>query len=261
MRIASLGSGSRGNATLVQHRETTLLVDNGFSLKQFAERLRRLDLEINHIDAVFLTHEHSDHSSGVERLCSTHGIPLWTTVGTARAALAPGFDFNSLIAGRQVTIGDIEILPVTVPHDASEPLQFVFHQLDSGCRVGVLTDTGHITSHIVEAFDRLDGLLLEFNYDPDMLANGPYPEMLKQRVGGDHGHLSNHQSLELLRRIDTASLGCLVAAHISEKNNRPDIVGELIRQLDGLPEPVIANQDSGFGWIDIQGPGSFAGAR
>ncbi len=251
MRIASLGSGSRGNATLIQHRATTLLVDNGFSLKQFASRLQRLELEIGQIDAVFLTHEHADHSSGVERLCSNHGIPLWTAVGTARAALAPGFEFNSLVAGQQVVVGDIEVLPVTVPHDASEPLQFVFHQIDNGKRIGVLTDAGHGTSHMVEAFSRLDGLLLEFNYDPDMLASGPYPEMLKQRVGGDHGHLSNRQSMELLRRIDTRALGCLVAAHISEKNNRPDIVGELIRQLDDVPEPVIADQDSGFGWIDI----------
>lgn len=251
MRIASLGSGSRGNATLVQHRDTTLLVDNGFSLKQFVSRLQRLDLDIQQIDAVFLTHEHGDHSNGVERLCSNHGIPLWTAIGTARAALGSGFEFNSLIAGQHVVVGDIEVLPVTVPHDASEPLQFIFHQIDNGKRIGVLTDTGHITSHIVEAFDRLDGLLLEFNYDPDMLANGPYPEMLKQRVGGDHGHLSNHQSLELLRRIDTRQLGCLVAAHISEKNNHPDIVGQLLEQLDDLPEPVFADQETGFGWIEI----------
>ena len=203
MRIASLGSGSRGNATLVQHRDTTLLVDNGFSLKQFSRRLQRLALEPAHIDAILLTHEHGDHSGGVERLCASHGIPLWTAVGTARAALPPEFGYHSLVAGEAVVIGDIEVLPVTVPHDASEPLQFIFRQPDNGRRFGLLTDTGHITSHIVEAFDRLHGLLLEFNYDPDMLANGPYPDLLKQRVGGRHGHLSNFQSMELLQSIDT----------------------------------------------------------
>ena len=249
MRIASLGSGSRGNATLVQHRETTLLVDNGFSLKQFHRRLQRLGLEAGRIDAVLLTHEHGDHSGGVQRLCANHGIPLWTTVGTARAALTPEFEFHSLVAGQRVAFGDIEVLPVTVPHDANEPLQFVFHEVDNGRRLGVLTDAGHITRHMIEAFDRLDGLLLEFNYDPGMLENGPYPEMLKQRVGGNHGHLSNQQSLELLERIDTRNLVCLIAAHISEKNNHPDIVGELIRQLDGVPEPVLASQDGGFDWI------------
>ena len=251
MRIASLGSGSRGNATLVQHGDTTLLVDNGFSLKQFTRRLQRLELEPQHIDAVLLTHEHGDHSGGVQRLCASHGIPLWTAVGTARAALEPGFEFHSLVSGRCVTIGGIEVLPVTVPHDASEPLQFIFRQLDNGKRFGLLTDTGHITSHIVEAFDRLDGLLLEFNYDPDMLENGPYPEMLKQRVGGRHGHLSNEQSLGLLQEIDTGGLVCLIAAHISEKNNTIDIVDKLIRGLDDVPEPVLANQEAGFDWINL----------
>ena len=251
MRIASLGSGSRGNATLVQHSKTTLLIDNGFSLRQFTQRLQRLELEPRDIDAVLLTHEHSDHCGGVERLCGNHQIPLWTTVGTARAALTPGFEYQSLLAGQAVVIGDIEVIPVTVPHDANEPLQFIFHQLDNGKRLGILTDAGHITSHIVDAFDGLDGLLLEFNYDPDMLANGPYPEMLKQRVGGSHGHLSNLQSVELLQQIDTSRLNCLIAAHISEKNNTADIVGRLLHEQQQLPPAVLASQDQGFDWITI----------
>jgi phosphoribosyl 1,2-cyclic phosphodiesterase len=251
MRIASLGSGSRGNATLVQYRDTTLLVDNGFSLKQFTRRLERLEIELDAIDAVLLTHEHGDHSGGVERLCARHEIPLWTAVGTARAALSPDFGYQRLVAGRAVTIGGIEIIPVTVPHDASEPLQFIFHQLDNGKRLGILTDTGHITRHIVEAFSCLDALLLEFNYDVEMLASGPYPEMLKQRVGGNLGHLSNDQSLDLLRQIDTDSLNCLIAAHISEKNNRSSIVDQLIRQIGDVPVPVLADQEAGFDWISI----------
>jgi phosphoribosyl 1,2-cyclic phosphodiesterase len=251
MRIASLGSGSRGNATLVQYRDTTLLVDNGFSLRQFRLRLDRLEVEPDSIDAVLLTHEHGDHSGGVERLCANHGIPLWTAVGTARAALSPGFEYQRLVAGHPVTIGGIEIVPVTVPHDASEPLQFIFHQLDNGKRFGVLTDTGHITRHIIDAFSSLDALLLEFNYDVDMLASGPYPDRLKQRVGGNLGHLSNEQSLDLLRQIDTGSLNCLIAAHISEKNNTAMIVDGLIRSVPDIPEPVLADQEAGFGWISI----------
>jgi len=251
MRIASLGSGSKGNATLVQHRETTLLVDNGFSLRKFMQRLDRFEIEPDAIDAVLLTHEHGDHSGGVERLCANYAIPLWTAVGTARAALAPGFEYNRLLAGHAITIGQIEVLPVTVPHDANEPLQFIFHQIDNGKRLGILTDTGHVTRHILDAFASLDALLLEFNYDADMLASGPYPESLKQRVGGNHGHLSNEQSLELLRRIDTSSLGCLSAAHISEKNNTTAIVDSLIRQLDEVPTPILADQDAGFDWISI----------
>ena len=251
MRIASLGSGSRGNATLVQYRDTTLLVDNGFSLRQFSQRLARLGLTPEAIDAVLLTHEHSDHSGGVERLCRAFGIPLWTAVGTARALFRADFDYLPLVAGTRVEIGDLEVLPVTVPHDASEPLQFIFRQADGDKRLGILTDAGHITAHIVEAFGGLDGLLLEFNYDPGMLASGPYPEMLKQRVGGNHGHLSNEQSIALLRRIDTRGLGCLIAAHISEKNNAPALVAGLLAQLEDVPAPVLASQDGGFDWITI----------
>ena len=251
MRLASLGSGSRGNATLVQHQDTTLLVDNGFSLRKFCQRLQRFNLLPEDIDAVLLTHEHSDHSGGIARLCSNHRIPLWTAVGTARAVLPPEFEYHSLIADQPISIGTIEILPVTVPHDANEPLQFVFREIDGGKQLGILTDTGHITSHIVKSFDRLNGLLLEFNYDPQMLENGPYPVALKQRVGGNLGHLSNLQSLELLQKIDTSALSCLVAAHISENNNSPSIVAELIGQLQHVPSPVLANQDEGFDWITL----------
>jgi phosphoribosyl 1,2-cyclic phosphodiesterase len=251
MRIASLGSGSKGNATLVQHANTTLLVDNGFSLKKFTQRLERFDIDPGSIDALLLTHEHGDHSSGAERLCARHAIPLWTAVGTARAALSPHFEYNRLTAGETITIGEVEVLPVTVPHDASEPLQFIFHQIDNGKRLGILTDTGHITPHIVDAFSRLNGLLLEFNYDVEMLDRGPYPEGLKRRVGGSLGHLSNEQSVDLLRRIDTTSLNCLIAAHISEKNNTTDIVDRMIQQLEQLPTPVLASQEVGFDWITI----------
>jgi len=228
-----------------------ILVDNGFSLRRFGQRLDRFEIDPGAIDALLLTHEHGDHSGGVERLCANYEIPLWTAVGTARAALSPQTEYHRLVAGHSVTIGDIEVLPVTVPHDANEPLQFVFHQIDNGKRLGILTDTGHITRHIEDAFNRLDALLLEFNYDARMLETGPYPHNLKLRVGGSHGHLSNEQSMDLLRRIDTSSLNCLIAAHISEKNNTADIVDRLIRQLDSVPPPVVADQETGFDWIAI----------
>ena len=249
MRIASLGSGSKGNATLVQYQQTTVLVDNGFSLRRFRQRLERFEMEPQAIDAVLLTHEHGDHSSVVERLCATYDIPLWTAVGTARAVLSPEFDYRRLVAGETIRIGALEVLPVTVPHDANEPLQFIFQQADQGKRLGILTDTGHVTRHIVDAFSALDALLLEFNYDADMLANGPYPDYLKQRVGGNLGHLSNDQSVDLLRRIDTSSLRHLIAAHISEKNNTTTIVDRMLRELDEVPPPVLANQETGFDWI------------
>ncbi len=251
MRVASLGSGSKGNATLVQQGNTTLMIDCGFSLRQCELRMQRLGIEPHSVDAILVTHEHSDHSAGVERLSRQYGIPLWTAVGTARAVFDSSVDFHRLIEGSEVRIGDIKVLPVTVPHDASEPLQFVFEHVATGKRFGILTDAGHITSHMIRCFSALDGLLLEFNYDEQMLEQGPYPPMLKQRVGGRHGHLSNNQSVELLSRIDRSALQCLIAAHISEKNNSPDRVAGVIGKVDQVPEPILASQNEGFGWIEI----------
>ena len=251
MQIASLGSGSKGNATLVKHESTTLLVDCGFSLKQFNQRLGRLELAPENIDAILVTHEHSDHSGGVLRLANTYKLPVWSTRGTARLAFDADFEYYDLRGGLAVSIGSLEILPVTVPHDAGEPVQFVFEGRSTGKKLGILTDTGHITSHITSAYDDLDGLLLEFNYDEVMLAQGPYPYSIKQRVAGDLGHLSNLQSMSLLRNINTRRLSCLIAGHISENNNSPDLVADELNQLTDIPAPVLASQNNGFGWISI----------
>ncbi len=251
MQIASLGSGSKGNATIVSHEKTTVMVDCGFSLRQFEQRLSKLGLSPYEIDAIFVTHEHSDHSSGVSRVSSKFNIPVWSTIGTARAVFDDSFNYCQVCGGEPAQIGCFEILPVTVPHDAGEPVQFVFCPVDSGKKLGILTDTGHITNHIINAYDNLDALLLEFNYDQAMLDMGPYPYPLKQRVSGDLGHLSNEQSIYLLRQINTTGLNCLIAAHISENNNSPGIVERQLNQLDFIPSPVLASQDSGFDWINI----------
>jgi len=251
MQIASLGSGSKGNATIVNHEDTTILIDCGFSLRQFEQRLARLDIEPEDINAILLTHEHSDHSNGVARLSSKFNIPVWTTVGTARAVFDQFFNYNEVCGGEATSIGCFEVLPVTVPHDAGEPVQFVFRDTSSGKRLGILTDTGHITSHIIKAYDHLDGLLLEFNYDQEMLDTGSYPYPLKQRVSGDLGHLSNEQSIYLLQRINTLSLNCLIAAHISENNNSLAIVEQQLRQIESIPSPILASQATGFGWTVI----------
>ncbi|MFT5663272.1 MAG: phosphoribosyl 1,2-cyclic phosphodiesterase [Gammaproteobacteria bacterium] len=251
MKIASLGSGSKGNATLVSDGDTNILVDCGFSLRQFEKRLALLHMNPGDIDAVLLTHEHSDHCGGVVRLSAKFDIPVWTTFGTGRAVFDNSADFNKLCGGHLIAIGSFDVLPVTVPHDAGEPVQFVFHHRPSSKKIGILTDTGHITSHIVAAYGGLDGLLLEFNYDETMLENGPYPFSLKQRVSGDLGHLSNNQSIGLLKEIDTQSLSCLIAAHISEKNNCLSIVEQQLSLLDNIPQPIMASQAAGFDWISV----------
>ncbi len=202
------------------------------------------------VDAILLTHEHSDHSGGVVRLANSYDIPVWATRGTARHVFEKDFCYHRLCGGQSVSIGGLNILPVTVPHDAGEPVQFIF-QDRGGKKLGILTDTGHITSHITNAYDGLDGLLLEFNYDPDLLDRGPYPYALKQRVSGNLGHLSNDQSLSLLRNTNTTQLSCLIAGHISENNNSHELLAEQLKQLNDIPTPILADQKVGFGWIVI----------
>jgi phosphoribosyl 1,2-cyclic phosphodiesterase len=255
MRVASIGSGSRGNGTIVQSGSTTLLVDCGFSAREATERLARRGVDPGDITAILVTHEHDDHVGGVGAFARRHGIPVWLTAGTGRA----GADtLGELQARREFsshepfTIADIAIEPIAVPHDASEPTQFVFS--DGQSRIGLLTDVGRATPHICRLLAGVEALLLEFNHDVAMLESGPYPPSLKARVGGTLGHLSNDQSSRLLGEIDTSRLRHLVAMHLSQQNNSPDIVRVAASQALGwAPEQIgIANQDDGFDWLDLR---------
>ena len=253
MRFASLGSGSRGNATLVEVGDTHIMLDCGFSCSEAQKRLARLDLEASDIDAILVTHEHSDHISGVARFSRRFGTPVWMTAGTA--AVHKGGELASLhvfSSHQKFSIGEIDIQPFPVPHDAREPCQFVFSS--SGIRLGVLTDAGSVTSHMVNALSRSDALLLEFNHDAKMLAEGPYPSSLKHRVGGDYGHLSNQQAVDLLEKLDTSQLQHLVIAHISEKNNCPERVWQALGTLlsdQGVTQIELAEQENGFSWRQL----------
>jgi phosphoribosyl 1,2-cyclic phosphodiesterase len=251
MQLASLGSGSKGNATLVRGPDGCLLVDCGFSFSQFQKRLARLDTDAGELRGLLVTHEHSDHGAGVARLAERLQLPVFTTVGTARCL---ELDRYEVIRGEdEFVLAGLKVRAVTVPHDAAEPVQFLFHEEGSDRRLGILTDSGHVSDHMVEVYAELDGLLLEFNYDDEMLDSGPYPYHLKQRIAGRHGHLSNRQSLDLLQRIDRQRLKRLVAAHLSEKNNHPDIVSALLDewQTSAACHTRIACQQQGFDWIDI----------
>lgn len=253
LRFASLGSGSRGNALLVEAGTTRLLVDCGFATREVAARLGRLGYGVEDLSGVLVTHEHADHARGVGSLARRAGIPVWMTPGThtsLASSAAPAVElFN---CHEPFAINDLCIEPYPVPHDAREPAQFVFG--DGVRRVGVLTDAGHITRHIETVLGGCDALVVECNHDSEMLQSGPYPPRLKARVGGDHGHLSNAQTAELLGRIDCSALQYVVAAHLSEQNNCPRRVREALGDaLDCAPEWInIADQDVGTGWCEIQ---------
>ena len=251
MRFASLGSGSKGNATIISQAGTTLLVDCGFSVRQTEKRLQRIGISARQLTAIIVTHEHGDHIGGVGAFATKYQLPIYATAGTAghlssAATLVKEFNSHDVFA-----INDIEITPFPVPHDAREPTQFVFS--DGAIRIGLLTDTGKITPAIERALSSCDALLLEANHDEQMLKNSQYPAWLKRRIAGDLGHLSNAQSAALLAKIDTARLKHIVAMHLSEHNNIADKVIALFASALHCEKKWIglAEQQAGFAFREI----------
>ena len=247
--MASLGSGSRGNGTLLATPATVVLVDCGFSLRDCLVRLARAEVDPATVDALLVTHEHADHIRGVAALANRFAIPVHATRGTLRtvAGLVPDLA-RPVDADVRFAVGDLDVLPVTVPHDAREPVQYVF---DHGAtRVGVLTDIGHLTPHVIAAYSGCHGLFLESNHDGDMLWNGSYPLRLKRRVGGDFGHLSNGQAVEFLQRLGRGALTHLVVGHVSEQNNERHRIEVAFAPFQAQLEVFrIADQAAGVDWI------------
>ncbi|WP_428422964.1 MBL fold metallo-hydrolase [Methylibium sp.] len=254
MRFCSLGSGSTGNATLVEARGTRLLIDCGFTLKELGLRLGRVGLAAANIDAVFITHEHGDHIGCALSLARRHRLPLWMSRGTWRAIGAPELDAGLLHFvrdGAPVVVGDLELAPYTVPHDAAEPLQLSCS--DGTHRLGVLTDAGSSTEHLLGALQGCDALLLECNHDRTLLAASSYPASLKARVGGRLGHLANDSAAEVLAACRHAGLRHVVAAHLSAQNNRPELAAAALAAALGAgpADIVVANASAGFAWLDL----------
>ncbi len=253
MRFAVLGSGSEGNALVVQVGQTRVLLDCGFSLSETVSRLARLGLLAEQLDGIVVTHEHSDHISGVARLARKFDLPVWLTHGTLRAQNAAFGELSvtEINPHAAFAIGDVEVQPYPVPHDAAEPVQYVFS--DGACRLGVLTDTGSATPHIEATLSGCHALVLECNHDVQMLADGDYPYSLKKRVGGRYGHLNNDDAAALLGRLDNSRLQHIVAAHLSQKNNVAELAVEALSRVSGFgPDQIaVATQDDGLDWREV----------
>lgn len=252
MRFASLGSGSEGNGLVVEVGETRVLMDCGFGLAESSTRLARLGLRPDDLSGIVVTHEHSDHIGGVGRLARKYKLPVWLTAGTlAMANDLGGVSVEVIDSHASFAVDALEIQPFPVPHDAREPVQFVFG--DGNRRLGVLTDVGCGTAHIEAMLARVDALVLECNHDAEMLENGPYPPSLKRRVGGRFGHLENGQSADLLGRLKHDRLRCVVAAHVSKRNNTAALAQRALAQvLECADEDVrVACQTTGFDWISV----------
>jgi len=250
IRFASLGSGSAGNALLVESDATCLMVDCGFGQRETLRRLARLEREPGDISGLLVTHEHGDHAGGVFPFARRYGLPVWLSHGTyvACRSLADGVDVQIIDSHRLFRIGVFDIQPYPVPHDAREPIQFVFS--DGTRRLGLLTDVGHITQHIRNTLSGLDALILECNHDTGLLAASNYPASLQRRIGGRLGHLDNQAAADLVRQIDSDRLQHLVAAHLSESNNSPDFAYQAISAALGTADERIglACQEKGFSW-------------
>jgi phosphoribosyl 1,2-cyclic phosphodiesterase len=258
MRFCSLGSGSGGNATIVEagdgSRRSRVVIDCGFSLREFEARLGRVGLAAEALDAVFITHEHGDHIGCAVTLARRYRLPIWMSHGTWRAIGAPELPGQLSFArdGESVAIGALQLTPYTVPHDAQEPLQL--RCSDGASDLGLLTDAGSITTHLLAHLQNCDALLLECNHDAAMLAASRYPESLKSRIGGRLGHLSNDTAARILAQCLHPRLRHLVAAHLSEQNNQPQLVrAALAAVAGGAPgDIVIADPAQGFGWLALR---------
>ena len=257
LRFRSLASGSAGNATLLEAddglRRTRVLIDCGLGLRQLTARLAAEGLALTDLDGVFITHEHGDHLGCARSLMRRHGVPLWTSAGTARSLDTPdaGAARPRLVrAGETFAIGGIEFHPFAVPHDAREPLQL--RCTDGARSLGVLTDLGHVTPQVLDALAGVHALLLESNHDSELLARGDYPDFLKRRVGGTHGHLSNAQAAAALTALGHAQLTTVVAAHLSERNNRPELVRQRFAAVLGCAAgEVLLAERHGTCWLGV----------
>jgi phosphoribosyl 1,2-cyclic phosphodiesterase len=222
VRVVTLGSGSRGNATLVEFDDVRILVDAGLSARDLTRRLAAIDVEPDTIRAILLSHEHHDHCRGAERFATRNRVAVGCSPDTLAAMNLHPHHLPAYVpvrGGQSILLGDVRVRPFAVPHDAADPLGFVLAR--NGCSVGVVTDLGHATTLVKESLRGCSVLVVESNYDEAMLRSGPYPAHLKQRIRDRFGHLSNDQAAAVLRHAATEDTAAVILVHLSEKNNTP----------------------------------------
>lgn len=240
--ITSLNSGSNGNCYYIGNEHEAVLVDAGISCRETEKRMKRLGLSINKVKAIFISHEHTDHISGIPVLAKKFNIPVYITPGTLRYLNVnfKDYSFIHFIAYQPVMIGDLAVTAFPKFHDASEPHSFIVTCRD--ITVGIFTDIGVVCDHLIANFQKCHAAFLEANYDDEMLDSGGYPYYLKRRIRGGNGHLSNKQALELFINHKPVYMSHLLLAHLSKNNNDPSLVYELFNSHANGTEVVVASR-------------------
>ncbi|MDQ8189592.1 MBL fold metallo-hydrolase [Roseibacillus persicicus] len=259
MRLAVLGSGSGGNATLLDSGQGCLLVDAGLSAKQLVLRMRELGVEPGDLTGILVTHEHGDHVKGLEVFSRKFEVPVYATALTQEVLarkVTSVKQWKLFTAGQSFECGGISVESVAIPHDAVDPVGFLFeHQ---GMRAGVVTDLGHASSRLIDRLRGISAMVLEANYCDQMLEDDEVrPWSLKQRISSRHGHLSNHQARDLARELQSSGLERVVLGHLSKDCNHAQVASKVFEEL-GLREVRVASQTEVTGWMPVADPAPVA---
>lgn len=255
MQFSVLGSGSKGNAVYIESDSTAILIDAGFSGKQLESRLKATGKELNKLSAVFLTHEHNDHICGAGILSRRYHVPLFANEGTFRGGakkLGKIQQRREFETGEKIVFQDLEIRSFRTLHDTLDPVGYVVSNGDF--TLGYCTDTGKVTHLMAARLLNCDGLILEFNHDPIMLKNGPYPLALQQRVRSSHGHLANEDAASFLKSLLNDRLQYIILAHLSETNNLPELAHKAASAVSNASDAkiVLARQEEPLPLIEFQ---------
>ncbi len=227
LHLCSLNSGSNANCYYIGTPEEAVLVDTGLSLRETERRMKQRGLEMEKIKAIFISHEHSDHITGMSGISRKYRIPVYITPATFAGSRMPLDEElkKNFRHGKAVTIGELRVMPFKKSHDAADPHSFLISA--GGITVGVITDIGYACKRVLKHFSQCHAVFLESNYCEEMLLNGSYPWPLKKRIHGDEGHLSNRQALELFQHYRSPELELLILSHLSKNNNTPETVANL----------------------------------
>ena len=251
--ISSLNSGSNANCYYIGNNKEAVLIDAGLSCRETERRMKQLGLSIGIVKAIFVSHEHSDHITGVPGISKKYRLPVYITGATlanSNIPIEPQF-VNDFKKNKPVKIGDLSVIPFRKSHDAADPHSFIVS--GHGITIGIITDIGYACKQVIKYFGQCQAAFLESNYCAEMLANGNYPWHLQQRISSDEGHLSNAQALELFTNYRGTDLRLLILSHLSKNNNNPELVKSLFKKQAGNTEIVVASRYTASPVFRIEG--------